>query len=205
MLNQESPPVLIVPGLRDQINDHWQSHLALDLIKSGRKVHLVPPMGRDNLDCHSRVMALDVVAQVIDEPFVMVAHSGGCLTVAHWCMHSNLMDSVIGCLLAVPPDFETPMPEGYPTVDQLSVGGWLPVPRGRLPFPSWVCASHNDPLGTFSRTGVLALDWGSQLIDLGRVGHLNPASGYGHWPEAVEFVDFIGRSAAGSRYIKERG
>ena len=25
-------------------------------------------------------------------------------------------------------------------------------------------------------------DWGSELVDLGEVGHLNPASGYGDWP-----------------------
>ena len=34
----------------------------------------------------------------------------------------------------------------------------------------------------------LAQAWGSELIDLGEVGHLNPASGYGDWPQADEFI-----------------
>ena len=40
------------------------------------------------------------------------------------------------------------MPDGYPTLEALRAGGWLPVPREPLPFPSIVAASRNDPLGT---------------------------------------------------------
>jgi len=35
----------------------------------------------------------------------------------------------------------------------------------------------------------MARDWGSALEDLGEVGHLNPAAGYGEWPEAMELID----------------
>jgi predicted alpha/beta hydrolase family esterase len=34
----------------------------------------------------------------------------------------------------------------------------------------------------------LAHAWGSRLVDLGNVGHLNPASGYGPWPRAEAFI-----------------
>ena len=34
----------------------------------------------------------------------------------------------------------------------------------------------------------MAKGWGSRLADLGQVGHLNPASGYGEWPLAEQFV-----------------
>jgi predicted alpha/beta hydrolase family esterase len=80
------------------------------------------------------------------------------------------------------------MPEGYPTMDALERAGWLPVPRAPLPFPSIVAASRNDPLGRYERVAELARAWGSRLVDLGEVGHLNPASGYGEWPGAVEFI-----------------
>lgn len=33
-----------------------------------------------------------------------------------------------------------------------------------------------------------ARDWGSELVDLGAVGHLNPASGYGEWPQALHLI-----------------
>jgi uncharacterized protein len=34
----------------------------------------------------------------------------------------------------------------------------------------------------------LARCWGSRLVELGEVGHLNPASGYGEWPRAEELI-----------------
>ena len=70
----------------------------------------------------------------------------------------------------------------------LEAGGWLPVPRERLPFPSIVAASRNDPLGSFDRVAELARGWGSRLVDLGEVGHLNPASGFGEWPMAETLI-----------------
>ena len=67
--------------------------------------------------------------------------------------------------------------------------GWLPVPRTPLPFRSIVAASSNDPLGDHDRIAELAEAWGSERVDLGAVGHLNPASGYGEWPRAEAFID----------------
>ena len=71
---------------------------------------------------------------------------------------------------------------------ELQAGGWLPVPRNQLPFRSIVAASRNDPLGQFERVAELARDWGSKLVDLGEVGHLNPASGYGNWSGANSLI-----------------
>ena len=174
--------VLIVPGLRDHVAQHWQTLLAAEL----PRVSVVPPMGRDNLDCDARVLAIEHAAQKIEGPLVIVAHSGGVVMVAHWAQRSRR--PVLGALLAAPPDFDRPLPEGYPTLDELQAGGWLPVPRVRLPFPSIVAASRNDPLASFARVSTLAQQWGSRLVDLGEVGHLNPASGFGPWPQAHEFI-----------------
>jgi predicted alpha/beta hydrolase family esterase len=176
------PTVLIVPGLRDHVAEHWQTLLATDLAAQGRKVRVVPPMGRTDLDCAAKVAAIEREAQAIQGPVVLVAHSGGCVMVAHWARQTRR--AIEGALLAAPPDFERPMPEGYPTLEQLRASGWLPVPRRTLPFPSLVAASRNDPLGDYARVAQLARDWGSRLIDLGEVGHLNPASGFGKWPRA---------------------
>ena len=38
------------------------------------------------------------------------------------------------------------------------------------------------------RLRALAHAWGSRTHSLGAVGHLNPASGYGEWPEAIELI-----------------
>jgi predicted alpha/beta hydrolase family esterase len=178
--------VLIVPGLRDAVDDHWQTLLQRDLRKAARPVASVLPMGRENLSCSARVAEIERTAQSIEGPIVAVAHSGGCIMLAHWARRTKR--AVRGALLATPPDFEKPMPEGYPTMDALRAGGWLPVPRKPLPFPSIVGASRNDPLGRFSRVTALASDWGSEVVDLGHVGHLNPASGYGQWFKAESLI-----------------
>jgi predicted alpha/beta hydrolase family esterase len=34
----------------------------------------------------------------------------------------------------------------------------------------------------------LAEAWGSRFVNLGNVGHLNPAAGYGRWPQAEQFI-----------------
>jgi predicted alpha/beta hydrolase family esterase len=178
----EQATVLIVPGLRDHVPQHWQTLLAPQL----PRVVAVPPMGREDLDCGKRVEAIEQAAQQVEGPLVVVAHSGGCIMVAHWARRTTR--AVRGALLAAPPDFETPMPGGYPTLAALRAGGWLPVPRRTLPFPSIVAASRNDPLGGWFRVSALAHDWNSTLVDLGEVGHLNPASGYGPWPLAHAFI-----------------
>ena len=176
------PTVLIVPGLRDHVERHWQALLAKKL----PRVREVPPMGREDLDCAKRVAALDREAAAIEGPIVIVAHSGGVITVAHWALRNKRQ--VRGALLAVPADFEKPMPEGYPAMAALGAAGWLPVPQAPLPFPSIVAASRNDPLCGFHRACTLAINWRSRIVDLGEVGHLNPASGFGKWPQAEELV-----------------
>lgn len=178
-----APTVLIVPGLRDHVETHWQTRLAARL----DRVCTVAPMGRGDIACAPRIAAVEQAATAIDGPVIVVAHSGGVITLVRWAQTTRR--AVQGALLATPPDFETAMPAGYPTIDDLRRGGWLPVPRRPLPFPSIVAASRNDPLGRFDRVAELAQGWGSRLADLGTVGHLNPASGFGDWPAAAGFID----------------
>ncbi|KQW38622.1 alpha/beta hydrolase [Rhizobacter sp. Root404] len=190
----KSATVLIVPGLRDAVAQHWQTLLEAQLRAANRPVAAVPPLGREDLDCASRVAAIERSAQAIDGPIVIVAHSGGCVTVAHWAALTRRR--VRAALLAVPPDFDRPLPDGYPTVEALRAGGWLPVPRAPLPFTSVVAASRNDPLADHSRVVALANDWGSRVFDLGDVGHLNPASGFGEWPLAIPLIHELSRDPA---------
>ena len=194
---RREPCILFVPGLRDAVAQHWQTLLEARLRTAGKAVAAVPPMGRDDLDVATRVDAIERTAQAVAAPLVVVAHSGGCIMLAHWARQTTR--AVAGALLAAPPDFDAPMPDGYPTLAALRAGGWLPVPRERLPFRSIVAASRNDPLGRFERVAALARAWGSRLDDLGEVGHLNPASGFGAWPQAEQYIGELSAAAAGRR------
>jgi predicted alpha/beta hydrolase family esterase len=176
---------VIVPGLRDHAPLHWQTLLA----ERHPQAVTVPPLGRDNLDCAARVQALAQTLAQVQGPVTLVAHSGGCLTVAHWARGAGACTQRIqGALLAVPADMERPLPAGYPAMDALEHAGWLPMPRQRLPFRSIVAMSDDDPLGEPLRIRALAAEWGSRLVAVGAVGHLNPASGFGPWPQAEELL-----------------
>jgi uncharacterized protein len=179
--------LVIVPGLRDAAPLHWQTLLA----ERHDFTVTVPPLGRAHLDCAARVQALaDTLAQVRG-PVILVAHSGGCITVAHWARDATR--PIRGALLATPADMERPMPDGYPGMNALAEAGWLPLPRARLPFASIVAMSDDDPLGRPQRIRALAQDWGSRLVPVGRVGHLNPASGFGPWDGADRLIDELAR------------
>jgi predicted alpha/beta hydrolase family esterase len=181
-MNAALPTIVIVPGLRDHVAEHWQTHLERRLSNAVS----VPRMERDKLSCAAWIEMLDRTLAQTSGPVILVAHSAGCIITVHWAQrHAR---EIKGALLAAPPDFESPLPDGYPTMDVLQANGWLPTPRAKLPFPSIVAASTNDPLGKLDRVEALAAAWGSRLANVGAVGHLNPASGYGEWARAEEFI-----------------
>ena len=181
-----APTVLFVPGVRDHMPDHWQTLLEHKLSKAT----CVPRMERDKLSCAVWVEMLDRSLAQIEGPVVLVAHSAGVMIVVHWAQRHQR--PIKGALLATPADFESPLPAGYPSLETLKENGWLPTPRTRLPFSSIVAASTNDPLGRIDRVEALARAWGSRFVDVGSVGHLNPAAGYGEWPRAVELLRELG-------------
>ncbi|MGE8064215.1 RBBP9/YdeN family alpha/beta hydrolase [Pseudomonas sp. NPDC089569] len=174
--------VLIVPGLREHVAEHWQTLLQDRLAK----VRSVPPLETDKLDCAARVRAIQHELEQIDGPVILVAHSAGVLMVAHWAARHR--HPIKGALLATPPDLDADWPQGYPSPETLRTHGWDPLPKGPLPFRSLVAASTNDHLASLDAVTRMAHGWAAELRNLGNVGHLNPAAGYGHWPQAEELV-----------------
>ncbi len=185
MSAKSEPTYLFVPGLREHVADHWQTLLADKLPKSVT----VPPLTEDSLSCSARVSAIEVAIDRIDGDVVIVAHSAGVIMTVHWAQQASR--PIRGALLAVPPDLERPLPKGYPKHRDLVEGGWTPIPRDSLPFPSIVVASDNDPLASLDRVEEFARCWGSSLVNAGRVGHLNPAVGFGDWPLATDLLTHL--------------
>lgn len=127
--------------------------------------------------------ALHAVVSESDEPAVLIAHSGGCITTAVWA--ANHAGPVRAALLVTPPyiaKFKPDDPSDTPYV----------IPRGRLPFRAVVVASRTDPYTTFARFEQFAEDWGAELVDAGDVGHLDTASGFGPWPDGERLVSELG-------------
>ncbi len=178
-----SATVLFVPGLRDHVEDHWQTHAARAFPGSVT----VAPLTQDRLSRAARVAALDAALHAIEGEVVLAAHSAGCLMVAHWALAPTR--PIKAALLATPADVEHPLPPGYPSFEELSANGWLPIPQAKLAFPALVVASRNDPLAGFDRVAGMARDWGAELHDAGEVGHLNPPAGYGPWPDGQRLIE----------------
>lgn len=174
--------VLIIPGLRDHVVEHWQTLLEARLLK----VRSVPPLQVDKLNCAKRVVAIQEQLEQLEGPVILVAHSAGVLMTIHWAAQHQ--HNIKGALLVTPPDLSESWPENYPSPDTLRLEGWSPLPNQVLPFPSIVIASTNDPLAQHDAVAKMANTWGSQLVNLGAVGHLNPAAGFGPWPQAEEFI-----------------
>jgi predicted alpha/beta hydrolase family esterase len=181
--------IVTVPGLRGHVEEHWQTRLADRL----SEVRPVSPLGRDNPSLADRVAAVQHVVGQAGGPVILVAHSAGVLVTVHWArQHGG--GAVVGALLATPPDLASPLPPEYPSLEVLRDNGWLPIPLAPLPFPSIVGVSSNDSLGDPLRVRAMAEAWGSQVRDLGPVGHLNPASGFGDWPQAESLIDELAKA-----------
>jgi predicted alpha/beta hydrolase family esterase len=82
--------------------------------------------------------------------------------------------------------------------------GFAPMPLVRLPFPSVVVASSNDPFVTVSRAQTFATAWGSEFVMIGEAGHINGASGLGDWPEGLAFLRSL-RENSRTRFQRDGG
>jgi predicted alpha/beta hydrolase family esterase len=183
--NDPAVTVLFIPGLRDHVAEHWQTLLAARLPNS----RTVPPLETDKLSLAARVEAIEQQLAAIDGPVVLVAHSAGVLMAVHWA--ARYTRPILGALLVTPPDLASAWPDQYPSPQVLEQNGWAPLPRGPLPFPSIVAASSNDHLASLDAARAMASDWGARLVELGAVGHLNPAAGYGEWPEGERLIQAL--------------
>jgi len=170
-------PILILPGINNSGPAHWQT-LWEHALPGARRVQA---RDWDNPDRTSWVLNLDVAVAACSEPPVLVAHSLGCLQVAHWSATSDR--TVRGALLVAPPDPNGPVfpaPDGW---------GFRPLPTRRLPFRSVLIASTNDPFGSAEFTRRCADTWGSQFADAGPLGHINADSHLGTWEEGRAWLD----------------
>ena len=113
------------------------------------------------------------------EEVILVAHSLACITTVKW--YEKFGHRIKGALLVAPSDTEAP---SYPP----GTTGFKPLPLTRLPFPSIVVTSSNDYYVTPERAAVFANAWGSQLVTVGPLGHINSESKLGNWPDGLSIL-----------------
>jgi predicted alpha/beta hydrolase family esterase len=171
-----SAPVLIIPGLGGSGPEHWQSLWQARLPDARR----VEQADWDKPDRAGWIARFDAAVAQSKAPPILVAHSLSCALVACWAaVHKR---PVHGALLVAPADVDsdthTP-PEAHV---------FRPMPMQRLPFPTIVAASRDDPYVALQRALDMAKAWGAELVDIGEAGHINTSAGYGEWPEGEQLL-----------------
>ena len=164
------PTLLLIAGLGNSGEDHWQQYW-LATFPQARKLeqddwqepHLEPWLTR-----------LQQTLRTIASPTILIAHSLGVSLVLHWA-NSCPDPKVKGALLVAPADVDSP--EHTPA----RIRNFAPMPLAKLPFPSTVVASENDPYVSITRARYFASKWGSELVNVGQKGHINAQSGLGAW------------------------
>ncbi|MEV8097572.1 alpha/beta fold hydrolase [Kitasatospora sp. NPDC085879] len=170
-MSPAAPLYLVLPGYQNSGPEHWQSRWEA----AGAGFVRVEQADWDAPQRTDWVAALDAAVAAADRPVVLVAHSLGCITVAHWAAGRTDLPGVAGALLVAPADVDTAeVPE---------LVNFRPVPLRPLPFPATVVASTDDPWCTAERAAAFADAWDAELVELGAHGHINSASGLGDWPE----------------------
>lgn len=178
-MRNESIRYLIVPGWQGSSDDHWQSHWQRTLPNSARveQDDWLTPRRED------WVATLDRAVNASADPVILIAHSLGCVTVAHWSVDASLVSlrKVRGALLVAPADVERP-------ACSPALRNFAPIPKYLLPFPSQVVGSDNDPAASAPRALQLARDWGAEAGILAGAGHINVKSGHRRWEQGFAYL-----------------
>jgi predicted alpha/beta hydrolase family esterase len=169
-------PVLLVPGIGNSGLTHWQTLWQADHRDVGR----VMQRDWDHPACDEWVEVLDKAVGQAAEPPILVAHSLGCLAVAHWAALSDRSCHAV-LLVAVPDPSGPAFPPG--------ATGFMPVPAALRRYRVTVVSSSDDPYATARYTEECAAAWGAEHVCLGRRGHINADSGLGDWPDGWAIVN----------------
>ncbi|KQQ53920.1 alpha/beta hydrolase [Pseudomonas sp. Leaf127] len=178
-MHNESIRYLIVPGWQGSPDDHWQTHWQNSLPNSARveQADWLKPRREDWVGELQRTIAAH------SSPVILIAHSLGCITVAHWAQLAPLesLRQVQGALLVAPADVERPNCSP-------ALRNFAPIPTDLLPFPTQVVSSDNDPAVSSQRALEMARHWGAEAGFLSQAGHINVKSGHQRWEQGFAYL-----------------
>lgn len=161
---------LFVPGLDGGGEGHWLSWFETVVPNAKRAA----PPDFKNIDLSEWSAEVRWHIDRCDEPVFIVAHGFGCLAAVR-AAH-DLPGRVEGALLVAPFD-----------PDNLRLA-WM-LPEEPLGFHATLVASSNDPHMRLSKAAFWAGFWSCEFVNAGRVGGIDPASGFGPWPEGLAMLE----------------
>lgn len=170
---------LMVPGWQGSPPEHWQSHWQQVLPECVRveQDDWLMPLRQAWVAQLQRQIAAD------SRPLVLIAHSLGCIAVAHWAAQASpvLLARVRGALLVAPADVER-------ADCPVALRNFAPIATQPLPFPSILVGSSNDPAASAHRALQLAEQWHAEAVILQQAGHINVQSGHHRWEQGFAWL-----------------
>ena len=171
-----SDSILMLPGIGNSGPLHWQSLWE----QSDPQIKRVQQRDWNNPICEEWVATLELAVKQSGSHVVLVAHSLACLVVAHWAVSTHT--AIDAALLVSVPDINGP---NFPGVAK----GFENAPSLPFNFKSAVVVSEDDPYGSPDHAVLLAHAWGSQVVNIGKHGHINASSGLGFWSEGYQLLN----------------
>ncbi|WP_291368802.1 MULTISPECIES: alpha/beta hydrolase [unclassified Acinetobacter] len=174
---------VIVPGVGGSEAAHWQSWLQRQLMSCSRV---------QQQDWNTPVLQKWIAEFVntvapIQGNIQIVAHSFGCLTtVAALAQHPELNQKIKNLILVAPANPARFGEAGFARDSQQDYQHYFH--QLKILVPTSLLISENDPWLNFEDALQLAQAWKLNPINLGQVGHINVASGFGPFPEIYDYL-----------------
>lgn len=179
---------VFVAGYGNSIDGHWQQEWQKTIENS----YWVEQKHWHTPNCSDWVEALDRLLETLDGPILLVTHSLGGSTLIEWNKkveenekanegkkhHAN----IIGAFMVAVPDV---LCDYFPAV----ITGYQDLPLEKLPFPSMYVASTDDSYASIERAEYFAKCWGSALINVGNLGHINANSNIAQWSDGLKLLN----------------
>lgn len=174
---------VIVPGVGGSEAAHWQSWLQRQLMSCSRV---------EQIDWNLPILKtwiqqfVEHVASLKQE-LQIVAHSFGCLTtIAALAQYPQLGDKIQRLILVAPANPARFGDQGFSRESQNDYAAYFR--QLQIMVPTTLLISENDPWLHIQDAYELAQAWQLQPINLGAVGHINVASGFGPFPEILDYL-----------------
>ena len=169
---------LIVPGLNNSGPKHWQTFWERSLPNATR----VLQRSWDKPQKEEWIATLDETVQKQKGDTILIAHSLGSITTALWLLRAQEQKKmpayIKGAFLVAPAD----------TDEVESISNFAPMPTGKLPVPSCIVGSENDPYMTYARAEFFAKSWNARFFNAGTLGHINSDSDLREWEQGRSFL-----------------
>lgn len=181
--------VLVIPGLRNSEDGHWQSWLQ-GQYRGAVRVNQADWHDPD-LPAWSQRIARTLEQTPANTEWIAVAHSFGCLALAHHLANTapSGRQRIRSALLVAP-------------ADPRKFGLQQALPRHGLGIASTLVGSETDPWMPLDEAQSWARAWGSRFVNLGDAGHINVESGHGPWLMARYWVDQMVRDQQRERRLQ---